>query len=172
MTPLAETGHRRYRPLLLFLAWLPALLGVCVIFMESSESFGANHTSSPLRAAWQTLFGLVPDARWEVIHHLLRKSGHFIGYGTLGLLFYRAWHQTARILHRLTPRLKNILYALACTLIVASSDEYHQHLLPNRTGTPQDVLLDMIGACTLQLLVWLLILAIDRLGSRSHSVTV
>jgi VanZ family protein len=37
---------------------------------------------------------------------------------------------------------------------VASADEFHQTLLPNRTGSPYDVLLDCSGAIALQLLVY------------------
>ena len=40
------------------------------------------------------------------------------------------------------------------TALVASSDEFHQSFLPNRTGIPMDVLLDCCGALTLQLLVY------------------
>ena len=155
-----RSRHRRPRPLRIFLAWLPALVGVCVIILESSETFGANHTSGPLRALWQSVFGAVSDPRWETIHHILRKTGHFAGYGTLSLLFYRAWYRTAEIIHRRTYRIENVIYALACTLAVASGDEYHQHFLPNRTGTPQDVMLDLVGACCLQLVFWLFMLAV------------
>jgi VanZ family protein len=149
--------HRHHRPraLRLFLAWLPALIGVLVIACESTEVFSAVNTSGPLRLLWQSIFGAVSNAHWEELHHIIRKTGHFLGYGTLSLLFYHAWRRTAAILHRRTFRIENVIYALACTLIVASSDEFHQTFLPHRTGTPQDVLLDMIGACTLQLLFWL-----------------
>jgi VanZ family protein len=38
--------------------------------------------------------------------------------------------------------------------MVASSDEFHQTFLPNRTGSPWDVLLDCCGAIVLQLVVY------------------
>ena len=41
------------------------------------------------------------------------------------------------------------------TALVASCDEWHQTYLPNRTGTPWDVLLDCTGAITLQLIVYI-----------------
>lgn len=155
-----RTRRRKPRPLRIFLAWLPALIGVCVIMLESTPSFGANNTSGPLRMLWQSLFGTVSDVRWETVHHIIRKTGHFAGYGTLSLLFYRAWYRTSEIIHRRSYRIENVIYALACTLAVASADEYHQHFLPNRTGTPQDVMLDLVGACSLQFLFWLIMLAV------------
>jgi VanZ family protein len=39
--------------------------------------------------------------------------------------------------------------------MVASCDEWHQTYLPNRTGTPWDVLLDCCGALSLQLAVYI-----------------
>jgi VanZ family protein len=44
--------------------------------------------------------------------------------------------------------------ALLGTALVASCDEWHQTFLPNRTGTPWDVLLDCTGAIILQLIVY------------------
>ena len=64
-------------------AWLPVLIGLCIIAMESTEAFGSDHTSGPLRAIYQAIFGPVGNANWQVIYHLIRKSGHFIGYGLL-----------------------------------------------------------------------------------------
>ena len=143
------------------------MLGVCAIILESTETFSAANTSGPLRGIWQALFGVETDARWEMTHHIIRKTGHFVGYGTLSLLFYYAWYRTADILRRRTFRIENVLYALACTLMVAAGDEYHQTFLPGRTGRPQDVLLDMAGACALQLLFWLVMLIAGLAASQS-----
>lgn len=172
MIEARHSRRHRSRELRLFLAWLPALIGVAVIMLESTETFSSAHTSGPLRHLWESLFGPVPQARWEDVHHLIRKTGHFIGYGTLSLLFYHAWRRTAEILHRRTFRIENVLYALACTLIVAGADEYHQTFLPGRTGRPQDVLLDMIGACTLQLLFWLVMFLGNLASSRSTAESI
>ena len=71
-------------------AWLPVLLGIAMIVLESTEWMGADNTSGPLRAIYQAIFGHVTNAQWNVIHHYLRKSGHFIGYGFIGLAWLRA----------------------------------------------------------------------------------
>ncbi len=131
--------------------WLPVFLGIGVIAIESSEYFGADHTSLPLRALYQALFGPVGDARWDIIHHVIRKSGHFIGYGLIGLAWLRAWWMTL-------PRSRffpDAGLALLGTALVASCDEFHQSLLSNRTGVPSDVVLDCCGAITLQLIIYI-----------------
>jgi VanZ family protein len=38
--------------------------------------------------------------------------------------------------------------------LIASCDEFHQTFLPNRTGSPWDVLLDCCGGLLVQLLLW------------------
>jgi VanZ family protein len=111
---------------------------------------GADFTSGPLRWLYETLFGHVSNARWDIIHHYIRKSGHFLGYGFISLAWLRAWWFTlprSRFFH-------DALLALLGTALVASCDEWHQTFLPNRTGTPWDVLLDCTGAITLQLIVY------------------
>ncbi|HEY1903873.1 MAG TPA: VanZ family protein [Terracidiphilus sp.] len=131
--------------------WLPVAIGIAVIVLESTEAFGSNHTSGPLRRIFEALFGHVSTVRWELIHHYLRKTGHFLGYGFIGLAWLRAWWFTL-------PRsrfLLDAILALLGTALVASCDEWHQTFLPNRTGSPWDVLLDCTGAITLQLIVYI-----------------
>jgi len=131
-------------------AWLPVAVGIWIILIESTEMFGSDHTSGPLRWLFESMFGPVTDSRWEVLHHLIRKSGHFLGYGFIGLAWLRAWWMTlprSRFIH-------DAFLALLGTALVASADEWHQTFLPNRTGSPWDVLLDCCGAITLQVMVY------------------
>ncbi|MGB8031081.1 MAG: VanZ family protein [Terracidiphilus sp.] len=127
-------------------AWWPVAVGIAVIAMESTKYFGADLTSHPLRVLFEALFGPVSNASWDSIHHSIRKSGHFLGYGALGLTWLRAWWMT---LSR-NRFLFNAGLALAGTALVASWDEWHQTFLPNRTGTPWDVVLDCCGALFMQ----------------------
>ena len=123
-------------------AWLPVVIGAAIIAVESTTYFGSDHTSGPLRRIFEALFGHVGDALWERIHHYIRKSGHFVGYGLIGLAWLRAWWMTL-------PRsrfLTDAVLALLGTALIATSDEWHQSFLPNRTASPRDVLIDCSGA--------------------------
>lgn len=145
--------------------WAPALIAVLVICAESTETLSAENTSGWLRPLFEHIFGRFQDANWDILHHYIRKSGHFVGYGTVGLTFLRAWLYTlggqAWASVR-SWRVRSMLLAIASTAVIASCDEFHQTFLPGRTGTPVDVVLDTCGATTLCLLVWLM-----RFRSRS-----
>jgi VanZ family protein len=132
-------------------AWLPVVLGVIVIAIESTPAFGSDRTSGPLRWFVQLIFPPMPDATWKIVHHLIRKTGHFVGYGTLGLLWLRAWRMTWPQLNYLA----DAGLALLGTALVASCDEWHQTYLPNRTGSAWDVLLDCCGAVAMMGIAWL-----------------
>ena len=142
-----------------FRVWIPVVIAVTVICIESTATFSASNTSSWLRPILEHLFGAVSDSTWEVIHHIFRKGGHFVGYGTVGFTFLRAWLYTLDrrgLASLFSWRIESTVLAILSTAIVAGCDEFHQSFLPSRTGTPRDVLLDSAGACTFCLLVWLI----------------
>ena len=138
--------------------WVPVLVAVGVIAVESTNTFSAQNTSGWLRPVWEHIFGHISDAAWEPIHHYIRKTGHFVGYGLVDLSFLRAWLYSLakeRPKPLLTWRLESCVLAVLSTAIVASCDEIHQSFLPSRTGQLSDVLLDSSGAITMCAVVWL-----------------
>jgi VanZ family protein len=67
---------------------------------------------------------------WDLI---LRKAAHMFEYGLLWLLWWRALGY------------RHAAVAVAITLAYAASDEFHQHFVQGRHGTPVDVGIDAIG---------------------------
>ena len=137
--------------------WLPVMICVAVIMRESTDSFSSEQTNGPLRHLFEWIFGPVSPDHWDSIHHAMRKSGHFIGYGLTGLAWLRAW-----LLTWLAPlRLRGIWYwrrvgllmGLFCTMMTAIGDEIHQTYIPSRTGLMSDAWLDTAGAIVLMLFV-------------------
>jgi len=147
-TPLTETCPRGLR--FWIRAWLPVAVCVALVALESTATFGADRTTHPLRWLVQLFFGHLRDNTWNFVHLCIRKSGHFLGYGVLGLAWLRAWRMSLQG----SRFLVDFLFALAGTALVASCDEWHQTFLPNRTGSPWDVLLDCSGALVTQLVVY------------------
>jgi VanZ family protein len=145
-SPAKQNGKWR-----LFSAWFPVLFCALVIALESQTWFGADNTSGPLRVAWEFVFGPVSNRKWGAIHHMIRKTGHFTGYGLLSLSWLRAF-RLALQRPSFSPRfwLKPHALAMLGTFLIACSDELHQAFLPNRTGRFQDVLIDCSGALFMQ----------------------
>lgn len=67
---------------------------------------------------------------WDTI---LRKGAHMAAFGTLWLLWWRAFGGRRPAL------------AAAVTVAYAVSDEIHQHFVAGRHGTPIDVGIDSVG---------------------------
>jgi VanZ family protein len=138
-------------------AWLPVVVCIGVIGLESTIFFGADRTSEPLKRIVEFLMHRhFRQPEWWRIHIYIRKGGHFLGYGIQSVAWFRAFWMTWRPLgdpeRRLLP---THILAMFGTFCIACCDEFHQTFLPNRTGTAWDVLVDCSGALLLQFFVWL-----------------
>jgi VanZ family protein len=134
--------------------WIAAGLWIVLIMIESTSYLSSANTSRVLYPILHFLFGM-DDTRFQILHHYLRKTGHFVGYFMLSFLLFRAWRVTLPRSSRWAMRWAAIAFLM--TALVASLDEWHQTFLPSRTGTIQDVILDSIGAIVAQILILSLI---------------
>ncbi len=126
--------------------WLPVCAWLGVIALESYKLSGVV-TGGWLRHLLSWLHISLSDPQFDTFHHILRKTGHFVGYGFLTLLLFRAWFHTLHPRNNRLPvfRLRCALLALLVTLLTATADEWHQSFDPSRTSTPKDVALDVVG---------------------------
>jgi VanZ family protein len=128
-----------------------------MIAVGSTEQLSAQHTSTALDYLIRFLGAHV--SHLDVLDAVLRKVGHFLVYGTLGLLLFRAWRYSVPAITRLkairfpqpawTARWS--LLAIAGAVLVAALDEFHQSFVPSRTSSIRDVALDAMGAAFFQL---------------------
>jgi VanZ family protein len=152
-------ANSRFR---LLLHWIPALLAVLVIVVESTGFFSSGNTSRWLLPVWERLFGPVTPEQWATIHFYIRKTGHFVGYGLVSLAFFEGWRATFSE----KSKGKGWLFALAAplalasTLVLASWDEWHQSLLPGRTSSIFDIGIDLSGAIAAHVLLLLVLLVV------------
>ncbi len=130
-------------------AWIPALIAVGVICVESTNSMGLAHTEAMLKSLVRWT-GHTPGGV-DPVNRLLRKVGHFSGYGMLGVCFARGWltwfKQRGSGFWK-TIYLRAGVLGATCAAAVASCDELHQRFLPSRHASVEDVLLDTCGAVT------------------------
>ncbi len=141
-----------------FRIWWPVAVALIVIAFESTSTFSSQNTSGWIRPWIERFVGHINDQVWQVGHHLARKTGHFVGYGSLALTLLRAWLYTLGQDVRLTLarwRWGSVWRAIAGTFVVASLDELHQSFMPSRTGLFSDVVLDTVGGSVLCGVVWL-----------------
>jgi len=162
MVSMGSFKISRLRPIL---DWVPAILSVLIIALESTATMSADNTSRWLYPFWARFIGPISAAHWAELHHLIRKTGHFVGYGLVSVTFFYGWRQT---LHRLAVRHWTLwrrasVAAVLCTLVIATLDEFHQSFIPSRTSSPIDVGIDLCGAMAAQLLLLLVVQLVSRL---------
>ena len=163
--------------------WLPVFVWLGVIALES-YFLSAARTGSFIDPILHAIMPWFNMAQIEHIHEVGRKVGHFVGYGVMGYLLFRALRGTYHV-HAGTEEIlrrkradagqffsqlwswKWFLLAIAGTFLVATADELHQMGDPTRTGSWWDVGLDTVGAIIIQLLAF----AVIRARARSTRAT-
>lgn len=140
-------------------AWLPVLLALIFIRFTSTSFMGGTHTQILVTAVWNTFLGSWHRELTGPVNEYCRKTGHFIGYGLVSLIFLNAWRRSAEAFGWVT---RNWLapfaafLAIASTFTVACLDEFHQTFLPGRVGCLSDALIDVAGAIVLNAIFWAL----------------
>lgn len=152
--------------------WLPALIWLALIAVESTTLLSAENTGRWLYSLFHFLTG-VDTARFAVWNHYLRKTGHFVGYFTLSFLLFRAWRATLPSdgiggrRNEWSIRWSRLAFFMAA--LVACLDEWHQAYLPSRTGTLRDVRLDSAAAFTAQIVIFLFLRNRSKQSAQSES---
>jgi VanZ family protein len=121
--------------------WFPVFLWALLIFFFSTDLFSSANTAGAFEPILQQLFPQLTADHIERIHAVFRKLGHFTEYFVLGGLLWRA----LRSQDAARTRARRLVLSLAITVIYAVSDEWHQSLVPSRTASVIDVLIDTIG---------------------------
>lgn len=125
-----QTSRLPSKRWLLIKYWAPVFLYCGIIVYLSSLSY-------PSRPLPSFLFGLND------------KLLHGVEYGILGILLYRALHQTTRTI-------RSICLSIICAVAFGISDELHQWFVPNRQADIADILADTVGA-TFFIFTWIFI---------------
>jgi VanZ family protein len=149
--------------------WWPVVVWLGVIRVESTDMASAANTSGLLYTVISAVAPHIDSAFVDRLDEVLRKTGHFVGYGILSALVVLALQRTNR--DRLRDLLKRpwgiylrdlwraewSVIAVLVTIATAALDEIHQSFIPSRTSRWQDVVLDTFGAMVVQLLIYWLV---------------
>jgi VanZ family protein len=146
--------------------WWPSVVWLGIIRLESTDTASSTNTLGWLHTVLVFLFPHISGGLVWTLNEILRKTGHFMGYGILGVLVFFAQRYTNR--DRLSPllprrwgtclhdlwRMEWVWISVGVAVITASLDEIHQSFIPSRSGRWQDVVLDACGAAVLQIIIY------------------
>ena len=121
--------------------WLPPLLWMAFFFPVGNRFLGSSITYEMSTAVFRWLFPHASEAAVGVFYIIFRKSLHFIEYGVLAYLLYRAFRGPE-------ARKWNPGWAFRAGLVSVAYgflDEYLQSFVPNRNGSPIDWGVDITG---------------------------
>ena len=133
----------------LFSRYFPLVAWLVFISVASSDSFSAGNTSRIIGPLILWLFPNTSAETLAVIHLITRKAAHFTEYAILAFLAARAFRTSPR------PALADrwLLASLGLVVVYALIDEYHQSLVPSRTGSVYDSFIDMTGGLVTLLVI-------------------
>lgn len=124
-----------------FKYWLPPLLWMAFFFPIGNRALSSSITYEISTAVFRWLFPHASAEAVGVFYIVFRKSLHFLEYGVLAYLLYRAFRGP-------DGRKWNPVWALRAGLISVAYgflDEYLQSFVPHRYGSPIDWGVDTAG---------------------------
>ena len=132
--------------------WMPAIVWMAIIFLGSTDMLSAEHTSRILAPFLRWIDPQISLAALNAIQLGVRKLGHLTEYAILAMLLWRALRAGIRWQMKMS-----ILFLVAAlgSAIFAASDEFHQSFVPSRTGSPNDVMIDICGALAGLAICWM-----------------
>jgi VanZ family protein len=116
-----------------------------IISGMSSDAGSTRNTSRIIGPILRWFNPDIPDETIRGIQLVVRKTAHFIEYGILALLLWRARRRSVESIEH-PWRWSKAGVALGATVLFAITDEWHQSFVPSREGSLRDVLIDSAGA--------------------------
>ena len=135
-----EPAKKKRRPSIA-LAWSFVVVWAGVIWTLGGDGYSLQETSRFLSPIIEFVFGEIEGPRKWRIYLAVRKSAHFVEYAILAFFTFRA-----ALLSAPRNRVATAAWtALFFVGLVASADEARQAFSSSRTGSANDVLIDVTG---------------------------
>jgi VanZ family protein len=141
-----ESSQNRMISFRAFRYWFPVLLWMGFIFWMSTGTFSADNTSLIVEPLLHFLAPSITPEQIQLVHGIIRKSGHVTEYFILGVLSFRAFRGDSREMHGMRWGLSS----LVIVLLYATGDEFHQSFVSTRTASLFDVGFDALGGILAQ----------------------
>lgn len=118
------------------LKWLLLILWMSIIFIFSNQANSGDITHNVIE---EVFYNIQPAWIIDFLNFTIRKIAHITEYLILFFLVISLLKE-----YNIKERKKLLMGIIFC-FVYAVLDEYHQSLVPGRTSTFKDVLIDMIG---------------------------
>ncbi|MEW6068346.1 MAG: VanZ family protein [Nitrospirota bacterium] len=129
--------------------WLPPLIWMGFMF-PTNDALTADSTSFIIIPLIKLLMPNASQYTLDTLHELVRKASHFISYGFLTLLLFRAFRGKTKIFYW-----KWIFYAGLISISYGFLDEFSQAFIPSRTGSLYDWLIDSSGIIFTSVIIYI-----------------
>jgi len=133
--------------------WLPLLVWMFIIFSASADTQSTARTSRFLEPILRWLYPDISPDTVNLVRLIARKAAHAVEYAILSWLTWRALHRPGRNEERRWSR-RTAVFTLSIVILYATTDEFHQRFVPNRTGSITDVCIDALGGVIGLILTW------------------
>ena len=141
--------------------WLPPLLWGLAVLCISGDLGSGKNSLGILKWLLSWFVDLEP-AQLKMINFYVRKIGHFLAYGIMYVLWFRAFREDADY-----GAWRACLLSLGFCLLFSSLDEGRQWFYASRGASIYDVILDMSGAS----LTALIAAAVWTPGTKTAAIT-
>ncbi|HEU0275052.1 MAG TPA: VanZ family protein [Candidatus Udaeobacter sp.] len=123
--------------------WLPLLIWLGLIFLDSTDLMSAQHTSRFIVPLLHWLNPNISPEATESLHFIIRKCAHVGEYAILALLLFRVAGYMTNLGWSM-PMLSLTIWSVC--LFVAVTDEFHQTFVPSRGPSIRDIAIDSSGS--------------------------
>ena len=129
--------------------WFPPIIWMIIIF-PTNDYLSSKNTSNIIIPLILIIFPDIDNFTLNFIHFIIRKMFHFFNYLFLAFLLYRAFTKG-----RKTWYLKGMIITVIISAMYAIMDELIQTIIPSRSGTFYDFIIDISGCAFLFGIVYL-----------------
>lgn len=119
----------------IIISWM--LLVIWMIFIFIMSSFNGNISSNQSGSIADLIYNLFNISDTEKVSLIVRKCAHVSEFFILGIL-------VINLISKYNVKYSYLISFIVCVLY-ASSDEFHQLIVPGRSGQVTDIFIDMIG---------------------------
>lgn len=148
MTKANLSNKRRGR----IIRYAPLVFWIGLIFYLSSDHGSMSRTSLFIGPIIKFLFPNISEETLQIYHGYIRKTAHFTEYAVLAYMALRAFSGSS--LNVLKEH--KFIISMAFVIAIAAIDEANQSLLPTRSSSFYDVILDGLGGLTALSILYLI----------------